>query len=105
LWRRLGVDYEGGILEHPARVSIHFVHRLGAILATVLIGWLALRLIQQPASRPDGIAVLVALLAQLSIGIAVVLREVPLSVAVAHNGVAAVLLLMVINAHKRIWQN
>ena len=46
-----------------------------------------------------------ALIVQLSIGIAVVLFGVPLYVAVAHNGGAAVLLLTVINAHKRIWQN
>jgi cytochrome c oxidase assembly protein subunit 15 len=104
LWRGIGVNYEGGVLEHPARVAIHFVHRLGAIAAAFLLGWLAWRLIQQPSSRPDGIAVLAALLAQLSIGIAIVLLGVPLGLAVAHNGVAAVLLLTVINAHKRIWQ-
>ena len=105
LWREVGIDYEGGVLEHPARVAIHLVHRLGAILATLAIGWFAFRLIQQPNARADGVAMLVALVAQLSIGAAVVLLGVPLSVAVAHNGVAAVLLLTVINAHKRIWQN
>ncbi|MGD2166884.1 MAG: COX15/CtaA family protein [Gammaproteobacteria bacterium] len=104
LWRGIGVNYEGGILEHPARVAIHFVHRLGAIVAAVALGWLAWRLIQQPSSRPDGSVMLLALLAQLSIGIAIVLLGVPLGLAVAHNGVAAVLLLTVINAHKRIWQ-
>ena len=105
LWREVGVNYEGGVLEHPARVAIHFVHRLGAIVATLLIGWLALRLMQHPSSRADGTAMLVALLAQLTIGVATVLLGVPLTLAVAHNGVAAVLLLTVINAHKRIWQN
>ena len=35
LWRGLGVNYEGGVLQHPARVAIHFTHRLGAIAATV----------------------------------------------------------------------
>ena len=30
LWRGLGIDYEGGVLDHPARVAIHFTHRLGA---------------------------------------------------------------------------
>ena len=29
LWRGLGIDYEGGVLDHPARVAIHFTHRLG----------------------------------------------------------------------------
>ena len=31
LWRGLGVDYEGGVLAGPARVAIHFTHRLGAV--------------------------------------------------------------------------
>ena len=33
LWRGLGVDYEGGVLANPARVAIHFTHRLGAVVA------------------------------------------------------------------------
>jgi len=33
LWRGLGIDYEGGVLDHPARVAIHFTHRIGAIVA------------------------------------------------------------------------
>jgi cytochrome c oxidase assembly protein subunit 15 len=74
-------------------------------MAAILIGWLALRLMRHPASRADGLVMLAALIAQLSIGIAIVLLGVPLAVAVAHNGVAALLLLTVINAHKRIWQN
>ncbi len=105
LWRGIGINYEGGILEHPARVAIHFAHRLGAIMAAILIGWLAVRLMRHPASRADGLVMFAALIAQLSIGIAIVLLGVPLAVAVAHNGVAALLLLTVINAHKRIWQN
>src|SRR5690606_40465869 len=41
LWRGLGIDYEGGVLDHPARVAIHFVHRLGAIVAAIVLGWLS----------------------------------------------------------------
>jgi len=104
LWRGIGIDYEGGVLDHPARVAVHFVHRLGAIVATVLIAWLALRLFRQPSSRMDGAAMGIALLAQLGLGISIVVFGVPLAVAVAHNGVAAILLLTLINAHKRIWQ-
>ena len=46
LWRGLGIDYEGGVLDHPARVAIHFVHRLGAVVTAVVLGyvaWLAVR--------------------------------------------------------------
>jgi cytochrome c oxidase assembly protein subunit 15 len=104
LWRGLGIDYEGGVLDHPARVAVHFTHRLGAILATVLLAPLGWRLAREVATRLDGAAVLAVLLAQLSLGVSIVWFGVPLAVAVLHNGVAALLLLIVINANQRIRQ-
>lgn len=100
----VGPDYEGGLLDHPARVAVHFVHRLGAVVATLLLGLLIWRLWVSPGGRTAGAAVAAALVAQIVIGISVVLFGVPLAVAVAHNGVAAILLLAVINANQRIWQ-
>jgi heme a synthase len=104
LWRGLGVDYEGGVLEHPARVAIHFTHRLGAVVAAILIGVLGWRLARRIGARVDGLAVLGLLLLQLSLGVSIVMFGVPISLAVAHNGVAALLLLAVINANQRIRQ-
>jgi cytochrome c oxidase assembly protein subunit 15 len=104
LIHEIGRDYEGGVLDHPARVAIHFVHRLGALLVTVLVGLFGLRLRASPATRVAGAAVLAALGAQLAIGIGIVLFGVPLSVAVAHKGVAALLLLTLIDANRRIRQ-
>jgi cytochrome c oxidase assembly protein subunit 15 len=102
LWRGIGVDYEGGVLDHPARVAVHFTHRLGALLAAVLIALLGWRLATEPATRADGVAVLAMLLLQVSLGVSIVWFGVPLAVAVLHNGVAALLLLSVINANQRI---
>jgi cytochrome c oxidase assembly protein subunit 15 len=104
LWRGLGIDYEGGVLDHPARVAVHFTHRLGAVLAAVLIALLGVRLVRESATRTDGAAVLAALVLQLGLGVSIVWFGVPLSVAVLHNGVAALLLLAVINANQRIRQ-
>jgi cytochrome c oxidase assembly protein subunit 15 len=104
LWRGIGIDYEGGVLDHPARVAVHFTHRLGAVLATVLIALLGWRIARERATRPDGAAVLAALLLQLTLGVSIVVFGVPLAVAVLHNGVAALLLLTVINANQRIRQ-
>jgi len=105
LWRGLGIDYEGGVLDHPARVAVHFTHRLGAILATALVALLGWRLVREPATRLDGAAVVALLLAQLSLGVSIVWFGVPLPVAVLHNGVAALLLMAVINANQRIRQH
>ncbi len=105
LWRGLGVDYEGGVLDNPARVAIHFTHRLGAIVATAIIGLLGWKLSRRAVTRPDGIAILLALAIQLLLGASIVLFGVPLAVAVGHNGVAALLLLTVLNANQRINQS
>jgi cytochrome c oxidase assembly protein subunit 15 len=102
LWRGLGVDYEGGVLDHPARVAVHFTHRLGAVVAALLVAWFGWRVARRKATRADGVAVLVALLLQLSLGVSIVWFGVPLAVAVLHNGTAALLLLSVVNANQRI---
>jgi len=105
LIHEIGPNYEGGVLDHPARVAIHFTHRLGAVLATLLIVAFAVSLLRRQPGRVAGLAMLAALAAQVGIGISIVLFGGPKSVlplAVAHNGVAAILLLTVINANQRI---
>jgi cytochrome c oxidase assembly protein subunit 15 len=94
-WRGLGVDYEGGVLPNESRVAIHVSHRLGAIAAAVMLGlmaWLALSARQYPVRQVG--SVLAAVLAiQLALGLGNVLLSLPLPVATAHNGGAAILLL------------
>jgi cytochrome c oxidase assembly protein subunit 15 len=102
LWRGIGIDYEGGVLDHPARVAIHFTHRLGALFVTLAVGLFGAMLFRRPSTCLDGAAVLAALASQVGLGVGIVLLGVPLWAAVAHNGVAAVLLLTLINAQRRI---
>ena len=104
LIHEIGPDYEGGVLDHPARVAIHFAHRLGAVAASLLLVLFVWRLYLLPDGRGAGAVLLLALGVQLGLGISIVLFGVPLPVAVAHNGVAALLLLTVINANQRIRQ-
>jgi cytochrome c oxidase assembly protein subunit 15 len=101
LWRGLGVDYEGGVLDNPARVAIHFTHRLGALATALVVGVLGWLLSRGTAMRRDGLAMLLALVAQLGLGASIVLFGVPLAIAVAHNGMAAILLLTVLNVNQR----
>lgn len=103
LWRGLGIDYEGGVLNHPARVAIHFVHRLGAIAAAIILGvlsFLAWRQGETPAVRAAGVVLGVVLVAQLILGPMMVMRALPLSLATAHNGVAALLLLATVRMNR-----
>jgi cytochrome c oxidase assembly protein subunit 15 len=103
LWRGIGIDYSGGVLDHPARVAIHFTHRLGAVAALILLLSLAVALAWRQAGRSTGALIAAAAVVQVTLGASMVVLGVPLAAAVAHNGVAALLLLSVVNAHKRIW--
>ena len=105
LWRGLDINYTGGVLEHPARVAIHFTHRLGAIVATIVIGllaWLAWRRGPTPLVRHGGGWVAAALGLQLLIGILMVVEAFPLTLATGHNAGAAVLLLATLALNRRL---
>jgi heme a synthase len=93
VWRGLGINYAGGVLDHPARVAIHFTHRVGAVVVSVLLVLAAFLAFRGLGNRPRwaAFAVLAALAAQISIGVFMVLRAFPLELAAAHNAGAALL--------------
>jgi len=99
LWRGTEINFEGGVLDNTARMTIHFVHRIGALVTFLFIGWLGLKLIfgsEVPMLKKLGRILLFVLVLQVSLGIANVLLSLPLLVAVAHNGVGALLLLTMV---------
>jgi cytochrome c oxidase assembly protein subunit 15 len=100
LWRGIGVNYEGGVLDLPARSAIQLAHRLGALVVFGYLAWLAHRAARR-GLRAQGIAIGVALVAQVALGIANVHFGLPLPVATAHNGVAALLLFTLLAALAR----
>jgi cytochrome c oxidase assembly protein subunit 15 len=103
LWRGLGIDYEGGVLDHPARVAIHFTHRLGAIAAALILGALSIAAIRShshPRLAAAGATLGILLVAQLIVGPLMVMRALPLDLATAHNGVAALLVVAAVRLLK-----
>ncbi len=99
LWHGTERNFEFGILENNARATIHFVHRVGALVTFLFVGWLALKLwlgTNVVVLRKLGVVLLLVLCLQVSLGIANVLLSLPLPIAVAHNGVAALLLLLIV---------
>ena len=92
IWREIGVDYEGGVLDLRSRVAIHLVHRIGAVMTFIILGLLAIKLISLPAVRKEGLTMGALLLAQITLGIQNVVLQLPLVNAVAHNGMGALLL-------------
>jgi cytochrome c oxidase assembly protein subunit 15 len=99
MWRGAEQNFEGGVLENDARVTIHLMHRIFAVLVLLYLGVLSLMMILKPALnslKMAGVIILFVLLMQIGLGISNVLFSLPLYVAVAHNGVAAILLLSLV---------
>lgn len=97
--RELGVTASGAPLSYEALTAIHWSHRLGALVTLAYLGTLALWALRAPSLRLAAAALLLLLLAQAGLGIANVLMRLPLALAAAHNGGAALLLaaLVVLN--------
>ena len=92
LWREIGVDYEGGLLDQRSRVAIHLTHRIGAVITLLVLIALAFRLIKIPRLRTGGQVLMTLVLAQFTLGVLNVVLYLPLPSAVAHNAGAVLLL-------------
>ena len=105
LWRGLGQSYEYGVLDNRARVTIHHLHRVGALTVStflvVLGGWLW----RQPRWKRHAQWILGLLTAQALLGASLVLFQLPLLLAAAHNAGAALLLLAVTHLNHRVWRS
>lgn len=96
VFRELGMTAEGALLSHENLRAIHFTHRVGAVLTTLAVGALAIKLLGHHKLKPFGWLVLATLSCQILLGIANVLLQLPLHLAVAHNAGAALLLISLV---------
>ncbi|MCE0724813.1 MULTISPECIES: COX15/CtaA family protein [Legionella] len=95
LFSPVGANYQGGLLDHEVRVTIQFIHRLGAIITAAYILVLALWILVRSDFnylKTAAVVMLLLVLVQFTLGILNVIYLLPIGVAVAHNGGAALLL-------------
>jgi len=98
LFGALATDDQGRIVIGSIQKTVHMTHRSGAVLTFLYLGWLALRALKQDNSlRNTAISIIVFLVLQVGLGISAVLTELPLLLVTAHNAVAAMLLLTIVN--------
>jgi cytochrome c oxidase assembly protein subunit 15 len=102
LWRGIGVDYEGGILDGEARIAIQLAHRIMAGVVFVYLVGLTVKLLRTPGMRGWATLLGALTLLQVGLGIANVKLSLPLLVAVAHNGGAALLLFALVSLLARL---
>lgn len=92
LRRELGETASGELLPMAALTAIHWIHRLMALVVSLYLGWLVLRVFRTPGYAGTGLVIGGLLVLQVSLGISNVLLSLPLAVAVAHNTGAEMLL-------------
>ena len=98
----------GDTAQNVARMTIHMIHRVGAIITGLIVGGLALLLLLQRSSlllRILGWLILILLIIQISLGIANILALMLLPISVAHNAVAALLLLALVTLNFSLYKN
>ena len=104
LAQEVGPNYLYGLLDNEARVAIHYSHRISAIVLTIIFLILISRLWFSSAA-PLASTLGVVLITQISLGIMNVVYVLPLYIAIAHNLVAALLLLATLMVNLVIWKN
>lgn len=95
----IGPNYEGGRLAMDTRVTIHMAHRYGAFITTLYLVPLSLSVILVKTFAPLhrlGWIMLLLLGGQIALGILNIELTLPMWTAVAHNAIAAMLLLAVV---------
>ena len=88
--------YEFGHLDHDERVTIHVMHRIGAIITAIYLGWLAVMVLfntQSQVLRHSADILAGLLVVQVCLGVSNIWFSLPLFIAVSHNVVAACLML------------
>ncbi len=103
LAQEVGPNYLYGLLDNEARVTIHYSHRISAIVLTIIFLILISRLWFSSAA-PLASTLGVILITQISLGIMNVVYVLPLYIAIAHNLVAALLLLATLMVNLVIWK-
>ncbi|MFN7834968.1 MAG: COX15/CtaA family protein [Burkholderiaceae bacterium] len=101
VFRELGKAANGEMLPLPALTAIHWSHRLGALLVTFMVTIAGICSWQAGERRP-AVMLWVILALQLTLGVGNVVFQLPLWLAVLHNGGAALLLLTMIFLNDRL---
>jgi cytochrome c oxidase assembly protein subunit 15 len=96
LLRELGQTAAGDKLSYDALTAIHWTHRVGAVVITCYLAWLAWRAARVGELRMVAVAIAVLLALQVSLGVGNILTGLKLAVAVAHNAGAALLLVALV---------
>lgn len=101
--QEVGPNYLYGLLDNPSRVAVHYSHRVSAIFVTIIFLILMSKLWFSNAA-PLASTLGILLITQISLGIINIVYVLPLYVAIAHNLIAATLLLTIFTINYLAWK-
>lgn len=102
--RQLGESANGGAITLETLTAIQWSHRLGALVTFAYLLMLSIKLMRYWQLRKLATMILVALVVQVVLGILNLLLHLPLVLAVAHNLVAALLVVLMVVLNSKITQ-
>ena len=97
LLQDVGPNYLGGLMESDARKTIHWIHRLGALVVLSVLVPLMVQVYRE--NRSLALTIGLVLAAQIGLGILNVVWALPLINATLHNVVGALLLLTIVTVN------
>ena len=92
-------NYEFGTHDYEERMTMHIVHRIGALVTFIYLCWFAIKVYTSAISdrmKNQSVLLVSILGVQVALGISNVVFSLPIVVAVLHNAVAVILLLALI---------
>lgn len=93
------VNYEFGVHDYGERMTMHIMHRSGALVTFVYLCWLASKLYRVAHTdtfKNQAIVLVLVLGLQVALGISNVVFSLPVAIAVMHNAVGAGLLMVMV---------
>lgn len=104
-WREIGARYENRLLSLEGATAIHVAHRAGAVIVLLYVGWLAFHLLRVGRERRlyrYGLLLMLMLSFTATLGAMEALAHLQLASSVAHNAVAALLLMSLVTLYHAV---
>jgi len=94
IFRNLGQTFEGAPISLDALQAIQWIHRIGAVTVIIYFSYLSLTLMKYKQLRFESMLLLALIASQFVIGIANLMLHLPMVLAVSHNLIAALLVII-----------
>ncbi|MEE8057422.1 MAG: COX15/CtaA family protein [Pseudomonadales bacterium] len=104
--QRIGPNYLGGTMDNEARIAVHFSHRVGAIVTAcylLIVVALLFNRIAIPETRRMAHIIFAVLGLQIALGLGNIIFKFPVTVAVGHNLVGALLVVTMVTLNYRVF--